>query len=443
MKQPPYLWTIAASLGMASISCNQLVASIPLPEDRALRSVPVSGRFSNEATLIPVAPHTFLFVQPDDPKKRFSFTTHTEEYDAISNRYKRKSWHIEPETMLTTGSSVPRFLWGIDGLGPLDFTKSAIIHDWLFEAHHRWQIAAGAQEVDTMKKYQDYAASPNDISPAVLEMDDAADIMVEAIKKEMGYNQACIQALDTALSSDRIKGSPTNAAAGLKELKKSFRMGRENPRKLHEYSFAIRTPFAKHAWEPPPQGDPKNIKQSPHNSTVEVIRVLSESGDLDRAVTAGAITPETAKKLRQLVIEKKARDNKIKVAEAKHEAEIKIKVKESESEIAAPAIKSNGTRRRSPSIGAVYGGGKRDYAGEILGEVAGKMGAKKRDPHQASKSPSTTEVRFYHYPEDKAGAEEILEILKKKGIEGRISLVTDKTQIPGTYQIAFGNNPGR
>ena len=314
MKISPVSMAVALTVPLFT-SCNFLVSAIPLPGDRHLKNAPVSGRFSNEVTLIAVAPHTFLFVQPEKPEKRFSFTTHTDEYEPTTGRYRRRSWRIEPETMLTSGSSVPRLLWGVDGLGPMDFTKSAIVHDWLFEAHHRWQIAASAHEVETMETYKDYAAVASNTSTLELTMDDAADIMVEALKKEMRYNENCIQSLDQALDSPEVLNHSANAAAGLRELKKSFSIGRENPRKVKEYSFAIRTPFARRVWNP--RGKKENIKQSPHNSTVEVIRILARNGSLDRAVEVGTITEDTAKKLRSLVKEKDLRDAKTERAENK------------------------------------------------------------------------------------------------------------------------------
>src|SRR5438445_9920454 len=35
----------------------------------------------------------------------------------------------------TDGATVPRFLWSIPGLDPMDWPRAAILHDWLWELH--------------------------------------------------------------------------------------------------------------------------------------------------------------------------------------------------------------------------------------------------------------------------------------------------------------------
>lgn len=97
------------------------------------------GFFTGEPRIIPLGPHLFWFYQPSDPREQFSFTTYQHSpygKDANGN----EKWTIVPQSMLFDGASVPRFLWHVKSYGPFDFTKSAIIHDWLFEAHHRVSI---------------------------------------------------------------------------------------------------------------------------------------------------------------------------------------------------------------------------------------------------------------------------------------------------------------
>jgi hypothetical protein len=93
------------------------------------------GYFRGEPRIIPLGPNLFWFYQPDDPKEQFSFTTsiHSPYSDA-------ETWTIVPKSMIFDGATVPRVLWHVKSYGPFDFTKSAIIHDWLFEAHHRAKI---------------------------------------------------------------------------------------------------------------------------------------------------------------------------------------------------------------------------------------------------------------------------------------------------------------
>jgi hypothetical protein len=43
--------------------------------------------------------------------------------------------NIVPETMYTTGGSVPQIFWGIPGLSPWALGPAYIIHDWIFLVH--------------------------------------------------------------------------------------------------------------------------------------------------------------------------------------------------------------------------------------------------------------------------------------------------------------------
>lgn len=47
---------------------------------------------------------------------------------------------IVPQSMLFDGATTPRLAWIIKGFSPWDWPRSAAIHDWLFEAHHRGLI---------------------------------------------------------------------------------------------------------------------------------------------------------------------------------------------------------------------------------------------------------------------------------------------------------------
>lgn len=80
------------------------------------------GKFTGRYCLRPVSYRLFEYT-PDrgDP---FAFVTD------LGQR-------IEPQTMLTDGASIPRFAWAFPGFDPMDWIDGAVIHDWLYESHHR------------------------------------------------------------------------------------------------------------------------------------------------------------------------------------------------------------------------------------------------------------------------------------------------------------------
>jgi hypothetical protein len=55
---------------------------------------------------------------------------------------------IVPDDMYTTGGSIPRPLWAINGLSPWGLGPAYIIHDWIFEVHRcRRPAAAEIQNI--------------------------------------------------------------------------------------------------------------------------------------------------------------------------------------------------------------------------------------------------------------------------------------------------------
>jgi hypothetical protein len=130
----------------------------------------------------------------------------------------RKRW-------ITDGASVPRNLWYVSGFAPFDFTRAAVIHDWLYEAHHRYNMAVDAlaaarkrHDVDAINRNQaDFEMYK---SYAKLTQDDAADIFVECIKISM------VQSRDIwkPLTDFRLKSRTPEeeAAEPFKELKASL-----------------------------------------------------------------------------------------------------------------------------------------------------------------------------------------------------------------------------
>lgn len=93
-------------------------------------------RFEGEAKFLWVSPNLFWFEQAGDPGQRLRYVT--------VHPTTKAPLVIEPEDMFFDGASVPRWLWEVDSLGPFDYTYAALIHDWIFEAHHRHNIYANA-----------------------------------------------------------------------------------------------------------------------------------------------------------------------------------------------------------------------------------------------------------------------------------------------------------
>lgn len=154
---------------MASVCCCALAGC---SAKATFQKVPTTGRYHHDPHLVWIAPNRFLFYQAKD-EEPFSFTTHLrkEVVDPSApgrGTYRWVEKKITPGTMITDGASVPRNFWYVRGLSPWDYAQAALIHDWLFEAHHRY--LAG------LKGYDDY----KDIT-----LDDAADIFAECIRVNM------------------------------------------------------------------------------------------------------------------------------------------------------------------------------------------------------------------------------------------------------------------
>jgi hypothetical protein len=80
------------------------------------------GKFSGSYCLQPIGPRLFNYLPNDsDP-----FTYICDDGTAIT-----------PQTMQTDGATIPWPVRGLPGYDPWDWPQGAIIHDWLYEAHHR------------------------------------------------------------------------------------------------------------------------------------------------------------------------------------------------------------------------------------------------------------------------------------------------------------------
>jgi hypothetical protein len=244
--------------------------------------VPSTGRFSGEPRMVAIAPNTFFFFQPRQDQ-RFAFTTHKRDPALSSERgrgsYRKAEWRIEPGEMITTGASVPRNLWYVPGFSAFDYTRAALIHDWLYEAHHRharakigYEIArkkndrnAMARNLGDMKAYEDYAN---------ITQDDAADIFAECIKIAM-------------IQSEEILSLFANNPAPLKnadlsDLKQALRYNRKNPRTLWAYHYFVSedcfVKTSKRVWDN-------------NNSDIEIYKVLASDEVAQMAREKGYLSP--------------------------------------------------------------------------------------------------------------------------------------------------------
>lgn len=114
-------------------------------------------------------PDQFHFIQPTSGPK-FAYVTHD-------------GWRIEPRTMSTDGASIPRWLWWDAELSPWRYAPAAIVHDWLFEVHHR--LVRNGGHLDPAHY------SPQDVAHfQKMTVQEAADIYAEAMKTLMESHKA-------------------------------------------------------------------------------------------------------------------------------------------------------------------------------------------------------------------------------------------------------------
>jgi hypothetical protein len=205
----------------------------------ATKQTPTGGQFNGDPHLVSVGPNQFLFHQPKG-EKPFSFTT--SKHPNPTNKegiFKHKGRTITPETMLTTGASVPRPMWWVPGLGAFDYSRAAIIHDWLFEAKHRYDSAKRQGNAALEKKYSQYAD---------IDINDAADIYAECILTIMAESVP----IREKLKELKAKVS-THQRKRLEELEAAFRAARPSDMFLsaHRHSVSDRCPIpiSKKKWE--------------------------------------------------------------------------------------------------------------------------------------------------------------------------------------------------
>src|SRR5204863_998536 len=145
------------------------------------------------------------------------------------------------EAMITNGANIPRVLWNIPGFAPFDFARAAVIHDWLYEAHHRYGMAAEA--LKTARKRHDQPAINRNLADveaykeyAKVDQDDAADIFAECIKVTMLQSRDMIEADDGVASQQSDRG---NGSQGVQEFKSALGYTRPSSHTLWVYHYFV------------------------------------------------------------------------------------------------------------------------------------------------------------------------------------------------------------
>ncbi|MEP6671190.1 MAG: DUF1353 domain-containing protein [Chthoniobacter sp.] len=221
--------------------------------------VPQTGRFSGEPRMVAMAPDTFFFFQPKkDPP--FAFTTHRKDEAVPANggrgQYRLADWKIQPEDIITDGASVPRQLWNVTGFSAFDFTRAALIHDWLYEAHHRYVMAGAAYEAAKLRgntqAMQRSAEDRRHYEPYKdITQDDAADIFAECVKSAMLESEEIVKEFD--LQKKNRSGAAPPESANLTSLKDAFHTNRPSALTLWAYHYFVSSDClvgaSKQAWE--------------------------------------------------------------------------------------------------------------------------------------------------------------------------------------------------
>ena len=80
------------------------------------------GKFHGKYSLEPIGPRLFNYLP--DQNNPFTYMTNAGRV-------------ITPQTMVTDGATIPWPIRGLPGYDPWDWPAGAVIHDWLYESHHR------------------------------------------------------------------------------------------------------------------------------------------------------------------------------------------------------------------------------------------------------------------------------------------------------------------
>lgn len=192
--------------------------------------------------MVPVTPNNFFFYRPKDKHDvlfGYELSSENPVLDSTGRplRDRFPGGVIRPEAMFTSGASVPRFLWSMGGLSPFDYTRAALIHDWLYEAHHRYEIGTylmkeneGKPEMRAayekgrrlVNAYQAYS----DIT-----QDQAADVYAECIKTIMEQSHK----IDQMIKADMAANGNQLTESRMKEFRESLQDARPDSSRLWKH----------------------------------------------------------------------------------------------------------------------------------------------------------------------------------------------------------------
>ncbi|MGV3659324.1 MAG: DUF1353 domain-containing protein [Prosthecobacter sp.] len=197
---------------------------------------PSGGRFLGEARMVPVTPNNFFFYRPQD-RDDVLFSYVPSPQGRFANRFEGNK--ITPDAMLTTGASVPRSLWGYSGLSPFDYTRAALIHDWLFEAHHRYEVGKWLSQygTDEAKKRKGERLMQEYHQFASLTQDEASDLYAECIKALMEESQR----MSADLAAKIEKDNNPMTAERLKDLRASLKDSRPSRFRIWAHHWTTST----------------------------------------------------------------------------------------------------------------------------------------------------------------------------------------------------------
>jgi hypothetical protein len=211
-------------------------------------------------------------------------------------------WTIHPEPFLTDGASVPRALWCLSGFGPFDFTKSALIHDWLFEAHHRWCAAFHEGDLAGMLRYRDYAdptlidrlSEPLRARMWPLSIVEASDIMATCIRAESQLNGDVIVETSAIITDETLPQGLRSKLDGI--VRGTVAPARAASGTARQYHWATRSREALRIWNADASGRPEHV------SSAQLIGQLDAGPAptlLDEAIAEGSLSPSLVERLRR------------------------------------------------------------------------------------------------------------------------------------------------
>jgi hypothetical protein len=288
-----FFFPLAAAVGVVLTGCSTGATYLKAPS---------TGHFSGEPRMVAIAPNTFFFFQPDtDPP--FTFTTHKKGDPDVARKggrgnYAKEEWTIRPEEMITTGASIPRRLWYLRGFAAFDYIRASLIHDWLYEAHHRYEIAKGGYKAamirgDRQAALRNQAEMNHYREYADIRQEDAADIFAECIKIAM------LEADEISNAYERSSVEHPAETANLADLKTAFRTNRPNRRVLWLYHYFVSPDCVVKA--------SMKLWNKTH-SDLEIYRVLTSPGVVKRAEEKGYLSPWLVRRFKQILKREKQRD---------------------------------------------------------------------------------------------------------------------------------------